>query len=74
MSNIDNNDTNALISSRSSKRSYTLIDLDLNEYKDNFDSHIFTLKNLTNMEFRVVKIMNDQRASLARMNSQSISI
>ena len=40
MSNIDNNDTDALISSRSSKRSYTLIDLDLNEYKDNFDSHI----------------------------------
>jgi 6,7-dimethyl-8-ribityllumazine synthase len=40
MSNIDNNDTDALISSRSSIRSYTLIDLDLNEYKDTSDSHI----------------------------------
>ena len=40
MSNIDNYDTDALISSRSSKRSYTLIDLDLNEHKDSSDSHI----------------------------------
>ncbi|MDC0985495.1 6,7-dimethyl-8-ribityllumazine synthase [Gammaproteobacteria bacterium] len=40
MSNIDNNETDTLISSSPSKRSYTLIDLDLNEYKDTSDSHI----------------------------------
>ena len=53
MSNIDKNNTDNLISSFSSIRSYTLIDLDLIEYKDTSDSHIDIIVLYSNYNFLI---------------------